>query len=61
MDDVDIANDLADLVVQTKIKEASNKVVPTNKSGKCWYCGEALSDTRRWCSSECRDQDVKHN
>ena len=58
-DDADLANDLIELQLQAKLKEATEKPVPENDTGLCWCCGEPVPDNRRWCSAECRDIDTR--
>lgn len=53
-DEVDIANDLVDRITQAAVTAAGLTSIPVNDTGKCWNCGEAVSDGRRWCSADCR-------
>jgi len=38
-----------------------NTEIKKNTTGKCLWCGELITDTRRWCSVECRDEQERHN
>ena len=60
-DEIDRANDYLETMTEFAIKNASAeaKIAP-NLTGKCTWCGDDVSDTRRWCSIECRDEFVKH-
>ena len=60
-DDVDVANDHAQRMVDVAINNAHNKVnKPSNVTGKCLWCEKDLHDDRRWCSTECRDEFAKY-
>jgi hypothetical protein len=52
-DEIDRANDLAQQLLDASL--AKKKPVGPSPTGACLWCGEPLSDCRRWCSSECRD------
>lgn len=62
-DEVDLANDLADLAVSKAVKLASDTIIPVNETGKCWACDEKVDNGRRWCDAECRQlwEDLKRN
>lgn len=52
-DDADLANDLIELQLQAKLKEATEKPVPENDTEYCLNCGEKLTIKKRWCDSDC--------
>lgn len=56
-DDIDKANDQAQLILDKRISMARKNLVNPyqNVSNKCWCCDAPVEDGRRWCSSECRD------
>jgi hypothetical protein len=55
-DDIDKANDQAQLILDAQIKLNKKDVNPyANESGFCWECDAPVPDGRRWCSIECRD------
>jgi hypothetical protein len=60
-DEIDRANEYMEVITDIAIKNAAAeaKVAP-NLSGKCTWCGEDVPDTRRWCSTDCRDEFAKH-
>lgn len=56
-DDIDKANDQAQLILDKQIalaKGAKLDIFP-NESGLCWECDAPISDGRRWCSKECAE------
>jgi hypothetical protein len=54
-DEIDRANDQAQLILDKQIELARQNVVDPyqNVSGICWECDSPVSDGRRWCSVEC--------
>lgn len=56
MDEVDHANELAEMSLQHAIHMArkSGPLVPQG-TGECLYCAEDLSADRRWCDRECAE------
>jgi len=56
-DDIDRANDQAQMILDKRIELAKQNVVDPyqNISGQCWECNAPVEDGRRWCSTECRD------
>ena len=38
-----------------------NTEIKENDTGECLWCGEPVKDKRRWCSTECRDEQERHN
>lgn len=54
-DEADMANNAIEMALNAKLKSVTTKVAE-NDTGKCVWCGEAVSDKRRWCSAECRDE-----
>jgi RNA polymerase-binding transcription factor DksA len=58
-DDADLANDLIELQLKSKLDEIGSQAIPENDTGACLYCGEPVPDSRRWCSAECRDLDTR--
>jgi hypothetical protein len=61
-DDIDIANEYAQKVVDVAIANAHARAeTPINDTGECIWCSNLVKDTRRWCSIECRDEYERHN
>ena len=56
-DDIDKANDQAQLILDVQIKLAKGVKLDifSNESGLCWDCDAPVSDKRRWCSKECAE------
>jgi hypothetical protein len=56
-DDIDKANDQAQLIldVQIKLAKGSKLDIFQNDSGQCWECDAPITDKRRWCSKECTE------
>jgi hypothetical protein len=56
-DDIDKANDQAQLIldVQIKLAKGAKLDIFSNESGQCWECDSPISDGRRWCSKECAE------
>ena len=56
-DDIDRANDQAQMILDKRIELAKQNIVDPyqNTSGICWECNASVEDGRRWCSTECRD------
>jgi hypothetical protein len=54
-DEIDRANDQAQLILDKQIELARQNVVDPyqNVSKICWECDSPVPDGRRWCSSEC--------
>ena len=48
-DDVDIANE----EIQNRLAVSIKSV---NDTGKCIWCGTLVTDRRRWCNAQCRDE-----
>lgn len=60
-DEVDIANELMQQMIDVGVKNAHNKVQnKENDTGKCIWCERPVKDTRRWCSVECRNEFEKY-
>jgi len=57
-DEIDLANEQADLIRERQIAIARGKPVNVfqNESGHCWECDAKVDDGRRWCSKECADR-----
>lgn len=55
-DEVDQANDLAEMALQHALRMAlkSGPLIAAG-SGACLYCEEDIPVDRRWCGPECRD------
>jgi len=56
-DDVDVANDLLEKVLQARIEEAQYQLghaVSANEDGTCLNCGEPLKVGYRWCDLDCQ-------
>jgi hypothetical protein len=54
-DEVDVANDRIEQLTKAALTMIDTSV-PDNDTGECLWCGDPVSDKRRWCSAECRDQ-----
>lgn len=54
-DEIDKANDQAQLILEKQIALVRRNVVNMyqNISGLCWECDTPVDDGRRWCSKEC--------
>lgn len=53
-DEIDKANDQAQLILDKQIAIVRQDVNPfQNSSGVCWSCDAPVTDGRRWCSIEC--------
>ena len=60
-DDADKASDYLETVTNYAIDNAKAKAkTPINTTGECTWCGEKVKDTRRWCSTECRDEFARY-
>jgi RNA polymerase-binding transcription factor DksA len=55
VDEVDVSSKNVEKEIETALKNIDT-TIPKNKTGKCWTCGVAVPDDRRWCSVECRDE-----
>tara|TARA_R110000772_G_scaffold219981_1_gene330543 strand:+ start:29 stop:220 length:192 start_codon:yes stop_codon:yes gene_type:complete len=54
-DEIDIAN--AELEARLKFTlKTVNTSIEENDTGKCIWCGTSVSDRRRWCTAQCRDE-----
>lgn len=52
-DDADRADALVQAMIEAGIAAATGSGPVA--TGECLWCGELLTDGRRWCSAECRD------
>jgi len=59
-DEIDQANDQVQKALDMTMRTV-NTEIKKNTTGKCLWCGELITDTRRWCSVECRDEQERHN
>lgn len=59
-DEIDKANDQMEKAMALTMRTV-NTEIKKNTTGKCLWCGEPITDTRRWCSVECRDEQERHN
>ena len=60
-DDADKATEYLETFTNYAIEESKAKAkTPINTSGECTWCGNPVSDTRRWCSTECRNEFEKY-
>ena len=39
------------------IRKKASAIDTSNPTGLCWTCGEYVGYSRRWCDSQCRDND----
>tara|TARA_R100001224_G_scaffold69520_1_gene42121 strand:+ start:334 stop:528 length:195 start_codon:yes stop_codon:yes gene_type:complete len=60
VDEVDIANKNVEKEIETALKNIDT-TIPKNETGKCLACGENITDERRWCNADCRDNYEKTN
>ena len=60
-DEIDLANDLLQQMIDAGIKQAQGNINAHNESGKCLWCEEPVQDNRRWCCAECRNDHEKFN
>jgi hypothetical protein len=55
-DEVDIADEVAETILQAQIEKARRQQDTVQATGFCLFCDEPIEEPgRRWCSSECRD------
>jgi hypothetical protein len=59
-DEIDKANDQMEKAMALTMKTL-NTEIKENDTGECLWCGEPVKDKRRWCSTECRDEQERHN
>lgn len=53
-DNVDIANDKAEVILRAALLSTHPDVIEENESQECLYCGEQTpSKKHRWCCPEC--------
>lgn len=52
-DDADLANDLIELQLKSKLDEIGSQAIPENDTGACLNCGEYIGKIKRWCDSDC--------
>ena len=57
VDEADVANDEVQKQLDATMRSVDVKV-PKNNTGKCMWCGDSVEDERRWCSPECRDEQI---
>ena len=56
-DQFDLASTYEELDRQSALNRLeSTKLHSPESTGHCLYCGEELSDGRRWCNADCRDE-----
>ena len=55
VDEGDVASKNVEREIETALKNIDTTVTK-NKTGKCWTCGVAVPDDRRWCRVACRDE-----
>lgn len=55
MDICDQAKQQAELLLNTHLKHAHRAECSARPDGYCLCCGESVSDGRRWCDAQCRD------
>lgn len=58
-DQIDLANEVADLHRQIAIQK--RKPEGPTATGLCLACEESVPDGRRWCDASCRDEWEKGN
>jgi len=56
-DEIDVANDEVQKQLDATMRSVDTRV-PKNSTGKCMWCSEPIKDERRWCSPECRDEQI---
>lgn len=55
MDQIDRANDIADLERTIALRNAAATAPAAEPTGACLNCGAKLKRGRRWCDAECRE------
>jgi hypothetical protein len=60
VDEVDRANEQIEKGIEDTLKNI-NTTIPKNVTGRCLACGENITDERRWCNADCRDNYEKTN
>lgn len=56
-DEIDKANELAELELISSLNKHQNKQINSPQAtGECLYCYAELPDGQRWCDMECRDE-----
>jgi len=60
VDEVDRANEQIQKGIDDTLKNIDT-TIPKNITGKCLSCGQSVSDERRWCNADCRDNYEKTN
>lgn len=53
MDEVDKANELADVILSASIRQASRLDPKYPPKGRCYNCDEPLAEGHRWCDPLC--------
>ncbi len=54
-DEVDIADEVAETILQAQIDRARKDQETVKATGHCLSCDEPLEEGRRWCDADCRD------
>lgn len=57
-DELDRASEHEEILRQGALYLQSKRAnkLEAEPTGSCLYCGEALTDGKRWCDAECRDE-----
>ena len=54
VDEVDVSSKNVEKEIETALKNIDT-TIPKNKTGKCLYCKADITNERRWCDADCRD------
>jgi len=54
-DDVDRANDLEFFSVEMAVKKLRTSQETSLPTGRCYYCGDTVTEGRLFCDADCRD------
>jgi len=63
MDDIDLANDHAEMHRQHALDARAKPAPIPNGNGRCWFCETPVEGTRRFCNRECADgwEETRHD
>lgn len=61
MDAADISQQKEELFSRANLYKSKREIVAVKPNGFCLFCGEPVSENRRWCDAECRDDWVTEN
>lgn len=58
-DEIDRANDLAQVLLDASIRNATKFEPKYPPMGKCYNCDEPLADGHRWCDALCQEDHLR--